>query len=75
MSSEMTLTSQQLDQLIDNYAERIVDEMDLKCLMQFVFDTIVENMSHMNEEDVLNEIANVYDEDVIQELVESVTVE
>jgi hypothetical protein len=74
MSSEMTLTSQQLDQLIDNYAERIVDEMDLKCLMQFVFDTIVENMSHMNEEDVLNEIANVYDEDVIQELVESVTV-
>ena len=70
----MTLTSQQLDQLIDNYAERIVDEMDLKCLMQFVFDTIVENMSHMNEEDVLNEIANVYDEDVIQELVESVTV-
>jgi len=71
----MTLTSQQLDQLIDNYAERIVDEMDLKCLMQFVFDTIVENMSHMNEEDVLNEIANVYDEDVIQELVESVTVE
>jgi hypothetical protein len=29
----------------------------------------------MNEEDVLNEIANVYDEDVIQELVESVTVE
>jgi hypothetical protein len=75
MSSEMTLTSQQLDQLIDNYAERIVDEMDLKCLMQFVFDTIVENMSHLNEEDVLNEIANVYDEDVIQELVESVTVE
>jgi hypothetical protein len=75
MSSEMTLTSQQLDQLIDNYAERIVDEMDTKCLMQFVFDTIVENMSHMNEEDVLNEIANVYDEDVIQELVESVTVE
>jgi hypothetical protein len=71
----MTLTSQQLDQLIDNYAERIVDEMDTKCLMQFVFDTIVENMSHMNEEDVLNEIANVYDEDVIQELVESVTVE
>jgi len=75
MSSEMTLTSQQLDQLIDNYAERIVDEMDLKCLMQFAYDTIVGNLSHMNEEDVLNEIANVYDEDVIQELVESVTVE
>jgi hypothetical protein len=49
--------------------------MDTKCLEQFVYDTICENMYHMGEEDVLNEIANVYDEDVIQELVESVTVE
>ena len=68
----MTLTSQQLDQLIDNYAERLVDDMDVKCLMQFAYDTIVTNMEHMNEEDVLNEIANVYDEDVIEELIESV---
>ena len=71
----MTLTSQQLDQLIDNYAERIVDEMDVKCLMQFVFDTIVENLRGKDEEEVLGEIAYVYDEDVIQELVESVTVQ
>jgi len=75
MSSEMTLTSQQLDQLIDNYAERIVDDMDVKCLMQFVFDTIVENLRGKDEEDVLTEISYVYDEDVIQELVESVTVQ
>ena len=71
----MTLTSQQLDQLVENYAERIVDEMDVKCLMQFVYDTLVESLAGKSEEDVLNEIANVYDEDVIQELVESVTVE
>lgn len=69
----MTLTTDQLNQLVENYAERIVDDMDTKCLMQFVYDTICENLSHMNEEDVLNTIANVYDEDVIQELVESVT--
>ena len=71
----MTLTSQQLDQLIDNYAERIVDDMDVKCLMQFVYDTIVENLRGKDEEDVLNEISYVYDEDVIQELIESVTVQ
>jgi hypothetical protein len=71
----MTLTDNQLDQLIDNYAERIVDEMDVKCLMQFVFDTIVENLRGKDEEEVLGEIAYVYDEDVIQELIESVTVE
>jgi hypothetical protein len=73
--TEMNLTSQQLTQLVENYAERIVDEMDVKCLMQFAYDTIVENMSNMGPEDVLNEIANVYDEDVIQELVEGVTVQ
>ena len=71
----MTLTDNQLDQLIDNYAERIVDDMDVKCLMQFVFDTIVENLRGKDEEEVLGEISYVYDEDVIQELVESVTVE
>jgi hypothetical protein len=40
-----------------------------------VYDTIVENLSHLNEEDVLNEISYVYDEDVIEELIESVTVQ
>jgi len=68
----MTLTDNQLDQLIDNYAERIVDDMDVKCLMQFVFDTIVENLRGKDEEEVLSEISYVYDEDVIQELIESV---
>jgi hypothetical protein len=75
MSSEMTLTSQQLDQLIENYAERIVDEMDVKCLIQFAYDTIVENFAGKSEEDVLTEISYVYDEDVIEELIESVTVQ
>jgi hypothetical protein len=68
------LTDNQLDQLIDNYAERIVDEMDVKCLMQFVYDSIAENLRGKDEEEVLGEIAYVYDEDVIEELIESVTV-
>jgi hypothetical protein len=71
----MTLTTAQLDQLVENYAERIVDDMDTKCLMQFVYDTIVENLAGKSEEDVLEEISWSYDEDVIQELVEGVTVE
>lgn len=68
----MTLTSQQLNQLVELYANSIVEDMDVKCLEQFVYDTICENMHHMGEEDVLNEIANVYGEDVIQELIAEV---
>ncbi len=69
----MTLTSEQLTQLVENYAERIIDEMDTKTLMQFAYDTIVDNMMNMGEEDVINEISCVYDEEIVQELVESVT--
>jgi hypothetical protein len=68
----MTLTDNQLDQLIDNYAERIVDEMDLKCLIQFAYDTIVENLAGRSEEEVLTEISYVYDQDVVDELLEGV---
>ena len=71
----MNLTSQQLNQLVENYAERIVDEMDVKCLMQFAYDTICENMMNMGPEDVLNEISGVYDEETLQELVDGVTVD
>ena len=68
----MTLTTTQLNQLVENYAEKVVDDMDIKCLIQMAYDTIVDNMSHMNEEDVLNEISNVYDEDLIEELIAEV---
>jgi hypothetical protein len=69
----MTLTTDQINQLVELYAERCVEDMDTKCLMQFVYDTIVENMSVMGEHDVLDQISMVYDEEILQEMVDSVT--
>lgn len=69
-----TLTSDQIQQFVENYAERIVDDMDTKCLMQFVYDTIVENLNIQSPDDILNEISCVYDDETIEELLESVTV-
>jgi len=69
----MALTTDQLNQLVEAYAERCVNDMDTKCLEQFVYDTIVENLSHMGEEDVMDQLYGVYDDEVIQEMVESVT--
>lgn len=71
----MTLTSQQLNQLIENYAERCVDDMDTKCLMQFVYDAICENMHYMNEHDVLEQISCVYDEETVEQMIAEVTVQ
>jgi hypothetical protein len=69
-----TFTSDQVQQFIENYAEQMVDDMDTKCLMQFVYDTIVENLSIQSPECILEQISCCYDDETIEELLESVTV-
>ena len=69
-----TFTSDQIQQFVENYAERMVDDMDTKCLMQFVYDTIVENLSIQSPDDILEQISCCYDDETIEELLESVTV-
>ena len=68
-----TFTSDQVQQFIENYAERMVDDMDTKCLMQFVYDAIVENLSIQSPDDILEQISCCYDDETIEELLESVT--
>lgn len=43
-------------ELIEAYAERIVDGMDMDALVQFAFDMIVDGMIEEDDVDVLNEI-------------------
>lgn len=64
-SESMTaLNSSQVEQLVEMYAEQVVDGMDMKTLCQFAFDTIVENMSNMDPEAILNEIATYYEDEL-----------
>ena len=69
----MTLSHTQLNKIIEIYATALVDSMDEKMLENFVYDTIVENMSHASEEDVLNELYAYYDEEDADKIVESVS--
>jgi hypothetical protein len=69
-----SFTSDQIQQFIENYAERMVDDMDTKCLMQFAYDTIVENLGIQSPNDILEKISCCYDDKTIEELLESVTV-
>ena len=68
-----SLSEQQIRDFIDAYAERCVDDMDVKCLMQFVFDSIVENLRENDAKQILDEVFYVYDEETVAELIESVT--
>ena len=68
-----SLNSEQIREFVDAYAERIIDDMDTKCLMQFVYDTITENLMIQGPKEILEEVFCVYDEETVAELIESVT--
>ena len=68
----MTLSKEQLSKLIEAYANDVVDGMDVRDLCAFAVDTIVDNMDGMAEEDILKELEFYYEEDGLNDLIESV---
>jgi len=65
----MTIT--QLDQLKRNYAEMIVEGMDMKLLIEFAEDSIVENLKGYEMEDLKEEISDCYGEEVWDDMTSS----
>jgi hypothetical protein len=72
---KMTLTQDQLSKLIQLYAEHVVDSMDVRDLCSFAIDTICDNMDGLSEDEVKTEIAELYDKEMLADLLESVTAE
>lgn len=70
----MTLTPVQLNDLIEKYCDRVVDEMDTKSMEQMLYEMLVDSFQQTNEDDMEELITSIYDEEYWQELVESVTV-
>ena len=71
-NTKMSLTNDQLRSLIKAYAHDVVDSMDVRDLCAFAIDTICDNMDGMSETELLEEMGHYYDEDVLNELIESV---
>jgi len=67
-SETMPLTAQQLNDLKCNYAQMVVDDMDIKTLMIMAYDVIVENLKDYDEEDMKEEIVELYDEEILEDL-------
>jgi hypothetical protein len=68
----MTLTKEQLSELIDNYADFIVDSMDMDTLVQFAYESLVAEYNKYSEAELLSEIEELYDEETLNNLLESV---
>ena len=45
-----------LSTLVEKYAEQIMDGMDMKTMEQFVFDTLVENLTNYTPEELIAEV-------------------
>lgn len=71
-STPITLNTMQLLQLKEAYANMIVDDMDMKTLCQFAFDSILSNLESYDQDDLKDEIVELYDEEVLNNLLEEV---
>jgi hypothetical protein len=67
----MNMTITQLDQLKRDYAEMIVEGMDMKLLIEFAEDSIVENLKGYEMEDLKEEISDCYGEEVWDDMTSS----
>ena len=68
------LTTQQWDELIEQYAQLQVDSMDYKSLEQFVYDTIIEDLREIqSREELCDDIKYTFDEELLDELIDNVT--
>lgn len=70
----MTLTQDQYDQLLANYAHSIVEGMDIDDLVAFAVDQIEENLRRncSMDEELMEEIGRFYDEEYVADMIESV---
>jgi hypothetical protein len=65
----MTMTNEQLAQFKSNYAEMIIDGMDMKTMEAMVYDVIMESFELYTEDEMKDEILSQYDEEILSGIV------
>ena len=66
------LNPAQQDSIAEQFAELVVDGMDMKTLVQYVYDDLIEYYEKCDQEELKEQI-DEYDEDLYDELLENVT--
>ena len=62
------MNNEQLNQLKENYANMIVEGMDMDDLCQMCFDMLMDAYKDCTEEDIKEEVIELYDEEVLESL-------
>ena len=66
------LTSNQRNEIAEQFAELVVDGMDIKTMEQYIFDNMLEYFSKLTADELEEEVYN-HDEELWEELVDNVT--
>ena len=70
----MTLTeATQFAQLVENYVSHVVDGMDIETMQVMVYDLLVREYETYTQEQIVNEITEIYGEEFATDLLESAT--
>jgi hypothetical protein len=69
----MTLNKAQFQQLIDNYANHIIEGLDNDSMEIMLFDLITAEYADYTEEQIIAEIDELYGEEFATDLLESAT--
>ena len=69
--SKLTLTESLKNDIIEQYVEMVVDNMDTKDLMRYAIDGITEYLVTLSDSELKEEVSN-YDEELFDELVDNV---
>ena len=68
----MPLTSEQYNQLVEQYVELVVDNMDIKTMAQYITDDLRCHFESVSLNELKDEIDN-FDEELFDELVDNVS--
>ena len=66
------LNSNQRNQIAEQFAELVVDGMDIKTMEQYIFDNMMDYFSKLTADELEEEVYN-HDEELWEELVDNVT--
>ncbi len=67
------LNSRQRDELIEQYVELVVDNMDTKSLVQFVTEELANYYDQLSDNELKEQIINTHEEDIYNELINNVS--
>ena len=63
-----TMNDAELLQLKENYINMIIDGMDMDSLCQMAFDLLLDSYEDATEDDMIEEIKDLYDEETLIDL-------